>query len=47
MSISRGMIPTIARELKDRLLKAGFVKPVVKITRIPLNHGGKIGELLW
>jgi hypothetical protein len=47
MSASRGMLLKIAPELEGRLLKAGFINPVVKKTRIPLNHSGKIGELLW
>lgn len=47
MSTSRGMLPRVASELQDRLLKIGFVNPVIKITKIPLNHSGKIGQLLW
>lgn len=47
MSLAQGLPPNIANELKDRLVKAGFVDVVVKSTPIPLNHGGKAGELLW
>lgn len=47
MSIARSLPPHIASELKERLQKAGFVDVVVKITDIPLNHSGKVGELLW
>ncbi|EPB85414.1 hypothetical protein HMPREF1544_07785 [Mucor circinelloides 1006PhL] len=47
MSKARGMVPKIALELEERLLKAGFENPVVRRVDIPLNHSGKIGELLW
>lgn len=44
---SRNIPLTISVELEERLIKAGFVDVVVKVTGIPLNHGGKVGELLW
>ena len=47
MSLARGLPPKIASELEGRLLSAGFVDVVVRITRIPLNHTSKVGELLW
>jgi hypothetical protein len=47
MSMARDIPPSIATELEDRLLKAGFENPVVRVVDIPLNHSGKIGELLW
>lgn len=41
-------IPTnICNELEGRLKKAGFVDIVLQIIPIPLNHGGKRGELMW
>lgn len=47
MMTSRNIPFTIASELGDRLKEAGFVDVVVNITKIPLNHGGKVGKLLW
>jgi hypothetical protein len=41
-------IPTsVCAELKDRLIKAGFLNEVVEITPLPINHEGKRGELIW
>jgi hypothetical protein len=42
-----GFPPRIGSELKQRLLRAGFVNVRVKITNIPLNHSNRVGELLW
>lgn len=47
MSVARGFPPRLAGELEERLKLAGFVDVTVKITNIPLNHSGRIGELLW
>lgn len=47
MTTSRGLPAHIATELKDRLIKAGFVDVVVKSTPIPLNQDDKISQLLW
>ncbi|CEP08045.1 hypothetical protein [Parasitella parasitica] len=47
ISKARSIPPAIAPELEDRLFKAGFKNIVVRKADIPLNHGGKIGELLW
>lgn len=47
MSKARDIPPSIATELEDRLVKAGFENIAVKTVDIPLNHSGKVGELLW
>ncbi|KAI8380548.1 S-adenosyl-L-methionine-dependent methyltransferase [Choanephora cucurbitarum] len=44
---SRGIELEIGEELEDRVRKAGFENIHVKKLEIPLNHGGKIGDLLW
>jgi hypothetical protein len=44
---SKGIPPRICAELKDRLVKAGFVNENVEIVPLPMNHDGKRGELLW
>ncbi|KAI8642087.1 S-adenosyl-L-methionine-dependent methyltransferase [Parasitella parasitica] len=47
LSKARSIPPAIAPELEGRLLKAGFKNAVARKADIPLNHSGKIGELLW
>lgn len=47
MLSSRGMPKQIAAELEHRLVKAGFVNQVSKITPLPMNHSGKAGDLFW
>ncbi len=47
MSAARGLPRDVASELEERLAKAGFVSIVKKVSDIPLNHSGKVGELMW
>lgn len=44
---SKDIPPAISCELKDRLVKAGFVNETLKITPLPINHDGKRGKLMW
>jgi hypothetical protein len=44
---AKGIPPSITSELKDRLIKAGFVSEVLTITPLPVNHEGKRGSLFW
>lgn len=44
---SKGIPPSISRELKDRLIRAGFVNEKLEIHPLPINHDGKRGELMW
>ncbi|KAI7851539.1 S-adenosyl-L-methionine-dependent methyltransferase [Circinella umbellata] len=44
---TKGVNPRIAHSIKDRMKKAGIEKINVKYVRIPVHHGGKIGELFW
>jgi hypothetical protein len=47
-SFSKNGIPTsITYELKDRLVKAGFVNEHLTVTPLPVNHDGKSGDLFW
>ncbi|KAG2203035.1 hypothetical protein INT47_013251 [Mucor saturninus] len=47
MMVARQIPFLAASELEERLKKAGFVDVQVKLSKIPLNHGGKVGKLLW
>lgn len=47
ISVSRNIPPNVANELNDRLAKAGFIDIYEKVTDIPINHSGKVGQLLW
>ncbi|KAI8352472.1 S-adenosyl-L-methionine-dependent methyltransferase [Choanephora cucurbitarum] len=44
---SRNMPSKIASELESRLVKAGFIGEVTKVTPLKLNHTDKAGQLLW
>jgi hypothetical protein len=41
------MVPKISCELKERLAKAGFTNIIEVQKIIPLNHSGKVGQLIW
>lgn len=43
----RQMVPEIAAQLKDRIIKAGFDSAEVQIVHFKLNHTDKSGELFW
>jgi hypothetical protein len=43
----KGIPAKVSSELKDRLIKAGFVNEKLEITPLPINHDGKRGELVW
>jgi hypothetical protein len=47
MASMGSLIPDVAVQLKDRLIKAGFtvVKEIVQDMRF--NHTDKVGELAW
>jgi hypothetical protein len=47
MMLSRGMPPKISFELEDRLVKAGFVNTVLKVSQLKMNHTDKAGTLFW
>lgn len=44
---SRGLVPGIALQLKDRLNKAGFIYRSEKKGILKMNHTDKGGELFW
>ncbi|KAI9254851.1 S-adenosyl-L-methionine-dependent methyltransferase [Sporodiniella umbellata] len=45
--LSRDMCPNIGKELEKNLLFAGFENITVFSKKLPINHGGKAGELWW
>ncbi|KAG2229790.1 S-adenosyl-L-methionine-dependent methyltransferase [Thamnidium elegans] len=47
MMESRDIPITIATELKNRVTETGFVNAVETLDFLPLNHGGRGGELIW
>lgn len=46
MMESRDIPVTIAAELKNRVTEAGFVNAEETLDFLPLNHGGRGGELM-
>ncbi|KAI9311347.1 S-adenosyl-L-methionine-dependent methyltransferase [Dichotomocladium elegans] len=44
---SKGLNPGVAHELDDLLRKAGAVNVSSRKVNIPINHGGKLGQLFW
>lgn len=47
MLTARNITFSITTQMEEKLTQAGFVDVEVKLTKIPLNHGGKVGKLLW
>ncbi|CEJ04495.1 hypothetical protein RMCBS344292_18455 [Rhizopus microsporus] len=43
----RNMCPNIGEQLHDRLISTGFENVTMLNRQIPINHGGKAGELWW
>lgn len=44
---SKGLNPGAAHVLDDMLTQAGAVNISSRRVAIPLNHGGKLGDLFW
>lgn len=43
----KGLCPRICHELDQRLKALGGNIVDAKIFRVPLNHGGKVGDMFW